>query len=345
MKRHSLYTITFLIFLSLGVIILSIVYFSINLHRRDLIKSAIGEKVHLAETINETILSPLWIYRVGTVPEIEKTLIREMVGFKDIAYIRIVGEDGIIYKSNIEREWGGTIEDPNISKVIKTKEMVIKDQTFNGRRIKLIIYPARQNKTIWVGFYLEGIEKKVHDIFIRDLSMIVIILILIFISFVLFLKIVINPLKKLTATCEKIKKGDLNARADVKSKTEIGDLASVFNDMISELQRMYKRLKNSQKILEQKVKERTEELEEARESLEIKVRARTKELEELNQNLESRVEERTKALKESKAELQKRVEELERFRKIAVGRELTMVELKKQIERLKEKLQKQKSKS
>lgn len=345
MKRHSLYTITFLIFLALGLIIFSIVYFSINLHRRDLVNSAIEEKVHLAETINETILSPLWIYRVGTVPEIEKALVREMVGFKDIAYIRIVGEDGVIYKSNIEGEWGGTIEDPDISKVVKTKETVIKDQTFKGRKIKLIIYPAHQNKTIWVGFYLKGIEKKIHDIFVRDLSMIIIILVLILISFVLFLKIVINPLKRLTATCEKIKKGDLSARANVKSKTEIGDLASVFNEMISELQRMYKRLKNSQQILEQKVKERTKELEEARESLEIKVRARTKELEKLNQNLEKRVEERTKALKASKAELQKRVEELERFRKIAVGRELKMVELKRQIERLKEKLQKQKSES
>ncbi len=88
-----------------------------------------------------------------------------------------------------------------------------------------------------------------------------------------------------------------------------------------------------QKELERKVKERTEELNEAKKVLEIKVQARKKELKELAESLEEQVKERTK-------ELQKKAEELERFYKLAVERELKMVELKKEIERLKEKLEK-----
>jgi len=52
------------------------------------------------------------------------------------------------------------------------------------------------------------------------------------------------------------------------------------------------------------------------------------EIKNLQENLEKKVEERTK-------ELQKRVEELERFNKLTIGRELKMVELKKEIKKLK----------
>lgn len=59
--------------------------------------------------------------------------------------------------------------------------------------------------------------------------------------------------------------------------------------------------------------------------LEEKVRGRTLELEGLKNNLEKTVKERTD-------ELQKKVRELERFQELSVGRELKMIELKKQIE-------------
>jgi len=77
------------------------------------------------------------------------------------------------------------------------------------------------------------------------------------------------------------------------------------------------------------------ELENAKSGLEIKVKARTKELEELTQNLEEQVKERTQ-------ELQKKVESLDKMNRLMVGRELKMVELKKEIKELKEELEKYK---
>jgi len=76
-------------------------------------------------------------------------------------------------------------------------------------------------------------------------------------------------------------------------------------------------------------------LEESRSTLKVRVKARTKELQEFTNSLEQQIKEKTK-------ELQKRVEELEKFQKFAVGRELKMVELKKEVKKSKEKTGKEK---
>ena len=77
-------------------------------------------------------------------------------------------------------------------------------------------------------------------------------------------------------------------------------------------------------------KQRVEELSRV---LEVKVKARTKELEEEKISLERKIQDRTK-------ELQERITDLERFSKLTVGRELKMLELKEEIEKLKKELEK-----
>lgn len=87
-------------------------------------------------------------------------------------------------------------------------------------------------------------------------------------------------------------------------------------------------------ILEQKVSERTKELElakieleEANSVLEVRVKARTMELEKLNRTLEEKVAGRTN-------DLEAKIKALEAFQRITVSRELKMIELKKEIENL-----------
>lgn len=76
-------------------------------------------------------------------------------------------------------------------------------------------------------------------------------------------------------------------------------------------------LKELQGTLEEKIKERTKELEEAKSSLEVRVEARTKEVRELAAGLEDKVRERTKGLLESREALINMLEDVEEERKIA----------------------------
>lgn len=81
-----------------------------------------------------------------------------------------------------------------------------------------------------------------------------------------------------------------------------------------------------------------QELEEAKTALEVKVRARTEELEKQAGDLESQVQARTQ-------DLQQKIDELEKFNRLTIGRELKMIELKKEIRRLKAQLEKIKKQS
>lgn len=122
----------------------------------------------------------------------------------------------------------------------------------------------------------------------------------------------------------------------------IGGLATFVD--IRQLKGLLESLDRAKSELEGRVRERTKELEkktlelgkakkaleEAKTILEIKVKSRTKELQELNTTLEEKVKQRTK-------ELQRKVDELNKWYKLTVGRELKMVKLKKEIEKLKKK--------
>lgn len=114
----------------------------------------------------------------------------------------------------------------------------------------------------------------------------------------------VRPIKKIIIWSDKIIKGETKEEIFLATNDEISEL-------IEYLKKMYI------------------DIEGAKASLEIKIKARTKELEELTEKQEEIIQERVK-------EIQKRTEELEKFQKIAVGRELKMIELKKEIGSLKE---------
>jgi adenylate cyclase len=108
-----------------------------------------------------------------------------------------------------------------------------------------------------------------------------------------------KPIRLLRDAAEKIKQGELNTRINIKSNDEIGQLADSFNQMAINLQSSYS-------ALEQKVKERTIELEETKHKIETinydleqRVRLRTEELEKLKSSLEKNVAERTDQLSQA----------------------------------------------
>lgn len=116
-------------------------------------------------------------------------------------------------------------------------------------------------------------------------------------------------------------------------------VAVVFSIILSGLfRKQIKSLRGQRDQLSAKTKaltELTKDLEEAKTSLEIKVKERTQQLKTLTESLEEKVKERTK-------DLQLKVEELEKFHRLTIGREIAMVELRKELKKLKEELKKTK---
>lgn len=321
MKKYSLYSVVLGIFLILIIGVFVTVYLSVTQHKKDLIETTIDEKTVLASSVNEIIFSPtlLLLSRYALASGVkQEVFITEIAKARDIRYIRIVKMDGTIQQSSLEEKWLGVVEDPAIVEAITTKRTIVKDEVFEGEKIKTIIYPGYQNNTIWIGFSLKNIEKIIQTMFIRNIAITSGILILIVLVTFLMLRTIINPIKQMTLVCEEIGKENLDVKIDVKSKTEIGELADTFKKMLEDLKKSKVRLEESKNVLE------------------VKVEARTKELRELAESLEEKVKRRTK-------ELQERVSELERFHKLTVGREAKMLELKEKIKKLEAKLKENKS--
>lgn len=131
--------------------------------------------------------------------------------------------------------------------------------------------------------------------------------------------VLLRNLESISEAAKKITERDLTARASISSNDEIGKIAGTFNAMADSIEKSESELKKAQM-----------ELKGVNITLEKRVRERTAELEKIRADLEKAAAERT-------VELQQKVDELEKFKKLTVGRELKMVELKKEIEKFEHK--------
>ncbi len=96
----------------------------------------------------------------------------------------------------------------------------------------------------------ETLFLKIIEIIVVDIVLVVLI--------IMFLSVrVFKPILKLKKAALEIAKGNLNAKVNIKSKDELGELASAFNQMTNDL----KKSTVSIGELEKKIKRRTEELE------------------------------------------------------------------------------------
>jgi len=77
---------------------------------------------------------------------------------------------------------------------------------------------------------------------------------------ILSIKSFIRPLDKLSKGASRVKEGDLTAHVDIHTKDEIGSLAKLFNNMVDTLREAKEREKEHTQTLEQKVKDRTQEI-------------------------------------------------------------------------------------
>jgi signal transduction histidine kinase len=101
----------------------------------------------------------------------------------------------------------------------------------------------------------------VRDLIRRSLIFSLIILTVAFMAAVLFSKSLTRPLESLTAAMNRVSEGDLDTQIHLKTRDEIEFLANSFNSMIEDLKESRQELEAINLDLENKVKERTFQLE------------------------------------------------------------------------------------
>ena len=201
-------------------------------------------------------------------------------------------------------------KDDNIIERVRKSESSLKEVWIDNKRYIEIIQPhidewGRHDYSIRYLISFASMEQNiagaiVYMITVNAASFLASIVLIYFFSH----RFITGPIEKLTIGAEVLGKGKLETRVNIKSKDEIGRLASAFNEMASDLK-----------------KSRTE-------------------LKEYSKSLEKKIAERTKELEKSKKDLESKIDELERFNKLSVGRELKMVELKRKVKELEEMLKK-----
>ncbi len=113
-------------------------------------------------------------------------------------------------------------------------------------------------------FSLKDMDKNIEQLTkIQYTSGAVMFLVISFFVLVFIWKFVNMPLKKLMLVTREIMSGNLNFRLNINSKDEIGMLADSFNKMTEQLKRAREELLDWTKVLEQKVNEKTAELQKA----------------------------------------------------------------------------------
>jgi len=114
---------------------------------------------------------------------------------------------------------------------------------------------------------LEGVNKSIAEARLAAiiLTFLVVAVTIVFIAF--FTRFVTKPVKMLVQVTDQVARGDLSQRVDLKQHDELGQLAATFNKMIESLQQSRNEIEDYNRTLEEKIIQRTLELEDAQAQL------------------------------------------------------------------------------
>lgn len=128
----------------------------------------------------------------------------------------------------------------------------------------LIAYTAYNPATQTVyegGFFYQDYRAFIHRTAFKQVTILAAVLFMVLIVFPLFFRgSMVNPLTELLEGVTKVNRGNLEVRVPVHVQDEIGFLAASFNSMVSSIREARDQLRDYANNLEEKVKERTAEL-------------------------------------------------------------------------------------
>lgn len=255
-----------------------------------------------------------WINTVSLLYDDANNLIGTVnVGFSLLLVDTIknsIGVDNIFYFGNevlastivgFERSDRAKVDDPMVlDKVLGKGEIYSTQMDINGVKYEASFAPLKDdtNKVTGMLSTLEPytrITTSINELRNMQLELLAFFVVLVVCCGYFFSNTLSAPIIKLKDIAIDISRGNLKTTIDIKSKDEIGELAAAFNQMTCNLLQSQQEIKKYSHDLEQKVAERT-------------------------------------------MELNKKLEEIEKMNSLVVNRELKMIELKKEVGELKNKL-------
>ncbi len=126
---------------------------------------------------------------------------------------------------------------------------------------------TEQIGTITLILTLEQVNNTIREARLAAILVAMAVLILTIFMLDFFIKIITNPLKQLVDITDQVSHGDLSKKITLDQKDEIGHLSKIFNKMIDSLRQSRDEIEEYNRNLEQKIVERTLELEEIQQHL------------------------------------------------------------------------------
>jgi len=134
---------------------------------------------------------------------------------------------------------------------------------------KDLITRKKRIGTAQIAMSLQSMRAEIADMQ-RIVVLLTVLVVVVGVLLTIFLvNIFIKPVKKLVHATERVASGDLSQMVEVTTKDEIGTLASSFNRMITSLEESREKIEEYNRTLENKVKERTAELEKTTKLLQV----------------------------------------------------------------------------
>jgi len=110
-------------------------------------------------------------------------------------------------------------------------------------------------------FSLSAVEQRIADVQVTTMKITAGVVGVGIVLVLLLSRVFVAPIERIAVTARRITEGDFRSRAAVGSRDELGDLADAFNTMTTTLAEREEELRRVNLSLEQKVRERTAELE------------------------------------------------------------------------------------
>lgn len=128
------------------------------------------------------------------------------------------------------------------------------------RTVTPVLHDGKQIGLLFLGVSLEGLRAQINRSKKTSAQVGAVVFILGMLTVFLISALVTRPLKRIVRTIDEIARGDLSRRADFSSNDEVGDLARSFNLMVDNLENVCREMSELNRTLEQKVDDRTREL-------------------------------------------------------------------------------------